>query len=180
MRIRIADVGDAAAISTVHCAAALAAYAHIFPPGAEAPTPESLAPEYEALIVDPRAVVYVSEPDDPDGGDVIGCVALHPNTDVPSGWLLSRLYVAPVAWQRGIGTALHDRVLDTALERGLTSLHLWTLEANDRARAMYERRGWNLVSGRRLVNGDFDPPIEDVLYQRTFASPPERLSSGVR
>ena len=159
----------------VHCTAALNAYAHIFPRDAEPPTPESLAPEYIALVTDPLAEIYVAE----DDGIIVGCVALHPGIDVPSGWLLSRLYVVPSKWRVGIGAALHDRVIDTARERELVTLHLWTLEANDRARAMYERRDWKLVPGHRLVNGDFDPPIEDVLYEQRLIQP-ERLSPGVR
>jgi GNAT superfamily N-acetyltransferase len=172
MRIRIANVDDVGAIAAVHCAAALSAYAHIFPRDAEAPTPESLAPEYAALVADPHATVYVAE-----DADIIGCIALHAEADVPSGWLLSRLYVTPSKWRFGIGAELHDRVLDTARACELATLHLWTLEANGRARAMYERRGWQLVPGRRLVNGDFDPPIEDVLYERNL-TPPERTLSG--
>ncbi len=160
VRIREAGGDDIAAIAEVHCTSALRAYAHIFPRDAEAPTPDSIAPAYAALLGDPRAAVYVAE-----DVDVVGCVALHAEDDVPSGWLLSRLYVTPAKWRSGIGAALHDHLLDEARARGLTLLHLWTLEANDRARAMYERRGWKLVPGRRLVNGDFHPPIEDVLYE---------------
>ena len=158
----------------MHCAAALNAYAHIFPRDTEAPTPESLAPQYAALLEDPHAAVYVAE-----DVEIVGCVALHPDAGVPSEWLLSRLYVAPSKWRVGIGAALHDHLLDTARARELVTLHLWTLEANGRARGMYERRGWQLVPGRRLVNGDFDPPIEDVLYEQRLIQP-ERLSPGVR
>ncbi len=177
MNIRAAGPADVAAIAAVHCAAALTAYAHIFPRDAEAPTPESLAPQYAALLNDPDAAVFVAE-----DSEVIGCVALHPNADVPSSWLFSRLYVTPSRWRFGIGAELHDRVLDTARARKLKTLHLWTLEANDRARAIYERRGWQLVPGRRLVNGDFDPPIEDVLYaiQLDRTPTPERWSTYPR
>ena len=171
MRIRVAGVDDVAAMAGVHCTAALNAYAHIFPRDAEPPTPVSLAPEYTALVTDPLAEIYVAE----DDGIIVGCIAFHPGIDVPSGWLLSHFYVAPLRWRSGIGAALHDHLLGTARAHELTSLHLWTLEANDRARAMYERRGWQLVPGRRLVNGEFDPPIEDVLYEQNL-TPPERLS----
>ncbi len=174
MNIRVASPVDARAIAAVHCVSALHAYAHIFPADAEPPTPDELEPEYSALVTDSHAEVYVAE----WGATIVGSIALHPDDDVPSGWLLSRLYVTPSHWRLRIGAMLQDHLLDAARARGLTSMHLWTLEANDRARAMYERRGWQLVPGRRLVNGDFDPPIEDVLYERDLV--PHPVATGSR
>jgi GNAT superfamily N-acetyltransferase len=159
--IRAGRVEDAAAIANLHHEAVVAAYSSIFPPDPPPPTPAELTPDYDTFLADVGTVVLVAV----RNTTTVGSVVLHPEPSVPSGWLLARLHVHPSTWRTGIGSVLHDRVIDLARTRGLDRLHLWTLEANDRARAMYERRGWVLVPGRKLVNGDLDPPIEDVLYE---------------
>ncbi|MBN4059684.1 GNAT family N-acetyltransferase, partial [Acidimicrobium ferrooxidans] len=75
----------------------------------------------------------------------------------------SRLYVGPDHWACGIGGLLHDHAVAHARDLGAKELNLWVLEANTRAWAMYERRGWTLVAGFKLEN---EPPeIVDVLYE---------------
>ncbi len=135
-------------------------YRSIFPPDATKPTPASLAPGWLGLVEDPNSSVLVAA--DPD---IVGCVALTPDDEVPTGWLLARLYVAPRHWSHGVGALLHKEVLAEACTRGLHRLNLWVLEANERARSMYERRGWTLVPGSKLANGEYEPPILDVLYE---------------
>lgn len=49
---------------------------------------------------------------------------------------------------------------------GWTSVNLWVLEAYDRARRFYERRGWHPVPGRTIENPP--TPILDVLYERSL------------
>ena len=119
-----------------------------------------------ALLADRSAIVLVAH----DTGVIAGSVAVRPDVTVPSGWLLSRLYVLPGCWGHGLGGRLHDAAVIAAGEAGAVGLHLWVLEANGRARGMYERRGWVLVPGRKLVNGNLDPPIEDVLYELDLAT----------
>ena len=165
--LRVAGAVDAAPIARVHCAAALAGYADIFPPEATKPTPESLRSGWEELLDDPRTEVAVATSGEGATAPVIGSVAVTAASSVPSGLLLTRLYVEPARWGSGVGSRLHEWALTAARERGATSLNLWVLEANGRARAMYERRGWRLVPGWTLPN---DPPtIHDVLYERTLA-----------
>jgi GNAT superfamily N-acetyltransferase len=160
IEVRRAVLGDLGSITSVHSAAALAGYRSIFPPDAAKPTPRALEPEWDRLLRDPSVSVLVAE-----DAEVVGCAALVPDAAVPSGWVMARLYVAPHRWADGIGTLLHDRVLLDAAERGLPRLHLWVLEANARARSMYERRGWMLVPGRTLAPFGGEPPILEVLYE---------------
>ena len=148
----------------MHCAAALVGYGSIFPPGAEKPTPALLASGWRDLLATEHARVLVAT----DRELVVGCVAIVSNDDVPSGCLLARLYVEPAAWGRGIGAALHDAALTVAANQERSLLNLWVLEGNARARAMYERRGWRLVAGAQMVNGDVAPSVYDVLYERTL------------
>lgn len=147
-------------MARIHCAAALVAYVGIFPPEAPKPTPASLLDGWNELIEDPGTEVGVAEA----AGSLAGSVAVAPSLEVPTGLVLARLYVAPDRWGAGIGSLLHDWALDAARQRGASGLNLWVLEANERARRMYERRGWHLVPGPTVPNGD--PTVVDVLYQR--------------
>lgn len=161
---------DAAALAAVHSASATAAYRHIFPPDSPAPSPAELTPGWTALLESPQVQAFVacagrtvgSEPDR-DRSPIVGGVAVGPEPQVPSGWLLTRLYVHPEHWAGGAGSALHDRAVE-AVAPMADSLNLWVLEENERGRRFYEQRGWRLVPGRYLLN---DPPeVRDVLYQR--------------
>ena len=159
--IRPATELDLDVIAEIHCAAALTAFVDIFPPTAPKPTPTSLRPRWLRLLDDPTATVLVAET-----AGVVGCVALRPDSAVPSRTLLDGLYVHPRNWGSGIGTALHDAIVNVATEQAAAAINLWVLEHNSRARAMYERRGWQLVPGRKLVNGP--ETVIDVLYGLTI------------
>ena len=68
----------------------------------------------------------------------------------PAGWgHLAKLYVLPEASGRGIGATLHDLAVEQLRAAGYQDLWLWVLEGNERARGMYERRGWMAQSERR-------------------------------
>ena len=161
--MRLASSGDVAGAAEVHGAAALAAYAHIFPPEAPKPTPADLIEEWRSLVDDPETTVLVAA----DPTAIVGVGVLAPDDGVPAGLLLKRLYVEPARWGHRIGARLHDRIVDDAAGRGASAIDLWVLERNHRARAMYERWGWSLVDGPRLGNGW--PGIDDVLYERTVS-----------
>ena len=161
MNIEIAAEFHAAAIASIQNDAARLAYAKIFPATSSAPTLADLERQWLTMITEPETVVLTVTEDE----QVMGAVAVGANGDVPSGLLLSRLYVQPEGWGRGFGSVLHDEALAVARRRS-SDINLWVLEANTKARGMYERRGWSLVPGRTLAN---DPPeIKDVLYQFEF------------
>ena len=161
LRVRPATELDLDEIAEIHCEAALTAFADIFPPTAPKPTPTSLRPRWKRLVADPAATVLVAESD-----GVVGCVALRLESTVPSGTLLDGLYVHPRNWGAGIGIALHDAIVNVAIEQAAIAINLWVLEDNSRARAMYERRGWELVPGKKLAN---EPAtVIDVLYELTI------------
>lgn len=70
----------------------------------------------------------------------------------------------PDRWGEGIGSLLHDAAIEIAASGTAGAINLWALEANTRARGMYERRGWQLVPGWTIPNRQ--PGVIDVLYQR--------------
>ncbi|WP_244210823.1 GNAT family N-acetyltransferase [Amycolatopsis kentuckyensis] len=67
-----------------------------------------------------------------EDGVVAGFAAFGPSQ-------LYALYLLPEFWGRGLGRALHDRVVE-----GMSgdSAVLWVLATNDRAKAFYRRQGW--------------------------------------
>lgn len=160
-RLRSATTDDALALGRIHLAAATVAYADIFPAESPPPTIEQLAGEWADLIAQSGSTVLVAC----IGGSQAGAVAVHPDGSMPTGWALARLYVHPQHWGQGLGGRLHDSVLQrlAAVEGGPDAVNLWVLEANHRARAFYQARGWALVPGRYLANNP--PHVRDVLYR---------------
>lgn len=81
---------------------------------------------------------------------------------------IADLAVAPTARRRGIGGALLDRVLATAMESGVRALYLEVRESNLAARALYQSRGFDMVGQRR---GYYQRPSEDALVLRRTMAP---------
>jgi GNAT superfamily N-acetyltransferase len=58
------------------------------------------------------------------------------------GAMLRALHVAPALRGRGIGTLLHDALVDWCASWGCRQLHLHVIVGNHRARGFYNRHGW--------------------------------------
>lgn len=98
-------------------------------------------------------------------GLAVGCDVIVAERDgVPAGFLshtrglISHLFVHPDNQGKGIGTAL----LDDAITRHGPPLHLWVFEANARARALYERRGF-VITERTDGSGN-EEKLPDMRY----------------
>jgi len=141
---------DAPALVAVEKAASLAAFPHVFPPELY-PYPDAAVLEDLLARIATGTEVIVSE----DAGEVVGWVSVSP------GWL-EQLYVLPEFWGTGVGPALHDAAVERRGTAGDRALRLWTLEANERSRRFYERRGWRLDGHTRVV--PFPPHPLDVGY----------------
>ena len=159
MRLRWATEADAAALAILHASAARTGYRHIFPTTSEPPSVEQLQTDWSTLLSGNDARAVLAE----DGADVVGSAAVGPFANDPAGLFLQKLHVLPQRWGDGLGGVLHDAALLVAAEMGAEAINLWVLEANSRARGMYERRGWQLASGTFMV---LPPDIVDVRYQR--------------
>lgn len=82
-------------------------------------------------------------------------------------FLVDGIFVAAEARGRGAGTALIEHLVDEARARGYDQLRLDVVDTNDRARALYERLGFQTVGEQsigllRLVFG-FRKSIKMVL-----------------
>jgi GNAT superfamily N-acetyltransferase len=128
---------DAALCARIQAAAVAVGYRPFFPADSPPPTAGQLAGEWAARLADPTAVALVATV----GGRPVGSVVARADKRFPGGEMAA-LHVLPEEWGRQIGSALHDAALEQLTGAGYETAWLWVLAANDRARRMYERRGW--------------------------------------
>ncbi|MBE1497824.1 GNAT superfamily N-acetyltransferase [Amycolatopsis lexingtonensis] len=104
-----------------------AAYAGLLPDGflAHLSAGEQAATWAERIAGGGRVLVVE------EAGAVAGFAAFAPDR-------LYALYLLPRYWGRGLGRALHDRVLEELSGDAV----LWVLATNERAKAFYVRQGW--------------------------------------
>jgi GNAT superfamily N-acetyltransferase len=135
-RIAIQRCTDAATIAAIHQAAVSVAYRPFFS-GSPPPTAAELCREWMSALADPTAVALVATVDRRPAGSVL----IRADRQARGGELHA-LHVLPEQWGHGIGSALHDVAIDLLAGGGYDTAWLWVLAANDRARRMYEHRGW--------------------------------------
>ena len=129
--LRAAMPSDAERLFGIQRDASLAAFGHIFPP-AEYPYPDdAIRAEWDARLVDGVTETLIGE----GHGRPVGFVSYRP------GQLVS-LFVLRDHQGSGVGSILHDAALAAHRDLGAAACRLWVLEANEEARAFYERRGW--------------------------------------
>ena len=92
-----------------------------------------------------------------DGGDALGYVVAWFVADEGE---IANLAVARSAWGGGIGCALLDAALAEAMSREIAAVYLEVRVSNERARRLYESRGFEQVGRRR---GYYRRPVEDAI-----------------
>jgi GNAT superfamily N-acetyltransferase len=130
---------EPAVIAKIHAATVSVAYRPYFPADSPPPTAGELVPLWETRLADPTATVLLATA----AGRPVGSVLAHADATFPGGELAA-LHVLPSSWGQGVGSRLHDAALARLAESGHETAWLWVISANDRARRMYERRGWTL------------------------------------
>lgn len=87
------------------------------------------------------------------GGEPAGHIGIthaaereRPHVRIPHRAHLWMLFVRPPWWGSGLATRLHRLGLEEAARRGYTSIRLYTPYGAARARAFYEREGWEQAS----------------------------------
>ncbi len=153
--IRRARPDESETLLRIQREAAVAAFAHIFPPDRYPFPDDGVRADWEAAHADPEIEIYLAEVDEEPAGSVA----------VGYGFLRN-LYVLPERQGTGLGSILHDHGLERLRELGYDEAKLWTLEGNHGARRFYERRGWSLNGETREV--PFPPNPLDVGYSRSL------------
>jgi GNAT superfamily N-acetyltransferase len=121
---RRASHGDAVALRDLERVASCTALAHVF---GDLPYPDAdVLARWALLLDDPEVTVEVVE-------DERGLVALAAH----DGTSLRHLAVRPDHWSAGLGREGVARAAAAGARR------LWVLEANSRARGLYESLGWS-------------------------------------
>jgi GNAT superfamily N-acetyltransferase len=120
---RVATSADVVALRDLERAASRAGLAHVF---GDLPYPDDdVLARWVLLLDDPEVVVEVVD-------DELGLVALVAH----DGSTLRHLAVRPDHWGAGLGREAFARAEAAGARR------LWVLEANERARRLYESLGW--------------------------------------
>ena len=152
-RLRPGRPDDATALTRI----ATAAYARYVPRIGQPPAP--MLDDYARVLA--TAEVRVAEDDD---GRPVGFAVL---VERPNHLLLENLAVHPDHQGRGIGTALLDHVENTALERQLAQVRLFTNEAMTENLALYRARGYR-ETDRRVEAGYRRVHLAKPLRQATL------------
>ena len=159
--IRAGSVADAAQIAAVQRDGWFAAYEGIIPAEIidRVTAPDDGARVRQSFRTRPwqRMLVAVAAGQERPGTAVVGYASFGPETDVLGApWPhplstdgeerrvaeLYALYVHPAWWSTGTGRALMERVLARSAGAGYSSITLWVLRDNERARRFYERAGF--------------------------------------
>jgi len=83
---------------------------------------------------------------------------------IPGLCHIAAVFVAPLLWNRKIGTGLMTKLLASARERGHQRAQLWTQDYNKHARALYARHGFAATERTKFdERGD-----RLMLYTRTL------------
>lgn len=135
--LRTATAEDAEAIARVHAESWRAAV------GRGAALPRGItAADWKARLEEMPGSTLLLEV----GDDLLGFASAgqseDPDAKPKSTAELFALYVSPEMWGRGAGRQLWFAVRRRLQEEGFTEVTLWVMEANFRARALYERFGF--------------------------------------
>ena len=188
VKIRAGSAADAAQVAAVQRESWFAAYADIIAPAVidRVTLPDNGARVRQSFRTRPRQRMLLAADTaatGPDASEVVGYALYGPETDVLNApWPhpltadgaggrvaeLYALYVHPDWWSTGTGRALTDQVLAQVRAAGYTSITLWVLESNARARRFYGRAGFAADGARHLL--DDLGGVTEIRYRRALGS----------
>ena len=178
--IRAGSAADAAQVAAVQREGWFAAYEGIIPGEIidRVTAPDEGVRVRQSFRTRPWQRMIVAVADREDAG-IVGYASFGPQTDVLSApWPhplstdgedgrvaeLYALYVRPASWSTGTGHALMDRVLARSVAAGYSSITLWVLRDNRRARRFYERAGFAPDGASNVLTGLGD--VRELRYRQ--------------
>ncbi|WP_380779431.1 GNAT family N-acetyltransferase [Sphingomonas sp. R86520] len=164
-RLRRAEPGDAPALSLVASATFLDTYATVLS-GADIVahcTRKNSIAAFETWLGDPATIVTLAEyePGHAPIGYTVLTVPDFPIEPGPADIELRRIYLMKQAQGSGLGAALMARALEDAVAASRTRILLGVWDQNTRARAFYERQGFQVIGARQFMVGTtlHDDPV---------------------
>jgi GNAT superfamily N-acetyltransferase len=150
---RAATDADAPLLADLERDANLVALAHVFPADQHAFPYDDVLARWRRTLAEPGVTVVVV-----DGTEGLAAYVAH------DGVTLRHLAVDPGRWGSGLGSSAVAQAEAGGARR------LWCLDANRRARRLYERRGWRPSGVERRA--EWPPYPVEVEYVRDQASRP--------
>lgn len=154
--VRSARPSDAAALARIHVDSWQAAYLGIIP-----------GEQLNALRVGEKTAAYARSLAQENGGksrtlvvlsegEIRGFAGVGPTRDPDDSphfiGEIYTLYLAPVAWGRGLGFELFKAAQDHLRDKLFSAATVWVLRDNTRARRFYEMAGFARDRGARLTS----------------------------
>jgi GNAT superfamily N-acetyltransferase len=164
--IRRATKADALALTRIHVASWRAAYREEISAAflGSLDVGERVAVT-EKRLERPGAVALLTE----DARGVLGFCYLGPTRDPDDDAVavceIYAIHVHPDHWRHGVGSRLLAAARAEARERGFSSLSLWVLDSNSRARAFYARSGLDPDGAEKMENLGPGVRIREVRYR---------------
>jgi ribosomal protein S18 acetylase RimI-like enzyme len=162
--VRVARPDDLYGAALARIASWRGAYTGVVPQDfLDAMDAEAIAAAWSASIAAGRSRLYVAAA----GAGVVGYASVGPDRGGPAdAGELYALYVHPDAWGTGAGRSLTDAAVGDLRAAGCSSVSLWVLEANERARGFYRRYGFRETADRAYSSlGDL-PELRMVLARQ--------------
>jgi GNAT superfamily N-acetyltransferase len=108
--------------------------------------------DFERLLADPSAVVFVARAGTTVVGHAVGFVSESSPTRLPVRYgVLRSMYVDVGHRDAGVGGLLADTFISWARAQGCAEVHVDAYTANDGAQRFYERRGFAPQSMARVL-----------------------------
>ncbi len=162
---RAAEVSDAPAIARAHVAGWKRGYAGIVSAAFLATLgEEQRARRWDQILREQRGVLVVEVEGRVEGFS--GQAASRDADAKPSTGEVTAIYLHPDAWRHGAGSVLLAEAERALRRAGYAEVTLWVLEANTRARAFYEARGWRHDGTARIDTALIGEPLSELRYRK--------------
>jgi ribosomal protein S18 acetylase RimI-like enzyme len=165
--IRAASTKDVEAIAKIHVDSWEAAFEGLMPEQYIADfSLEKRINEWRSIIDNKKEVVLVVE----RSNQVIGFLSYTNNENrLPKSILLSKLYISPSVYQKGLGTLLLTQLFSTLTGYAIEQVSLYVLDSNISAINFYKKHGFEETGD--AVKEDFEgQTITDIEMIKKMAA----------
>jgi GNAT superfamily N-acetyltransferase len=173
VRVREADVSDAAAVALVHVRSWQAAYRGLIPQDyLDALDPQLRREQWQGWLSAANRITETLVAEHPTDG-VVGFVTYCASRDedaAPDVGEVAGLYVLASHWGTGTGRLLIGEAMRRLARTGKTAATLWVLATNERARRFYEAAGWH-PDGQHKTDESRGFPLPELRYRTALDAP---------